>query len=233
MSDSDNQGKARSGEYALSFGEAARALNSELVAFTVGLTEPVRVDTDQMVRRMMKAKALYLSDRYPGMEMVLEEERGRVFLSTNAAMLAQIRESKPAVPSGRRLVMAAFSCDDRIVGPTFASLALSGIRLQRIRELAALCDRHDLKAVRATVEAMNWGPASTDTMRLYDSTVVVDRRDVWFEDHLAGTDVGVQTAACALDALERWWFDGDGDLFVADDLGDLRNEYEGSLAEAA
>lgn len=234
MSGPHRQKKPCSGEYALLLTEALRSLGSAPRAFIACTGAPLAAGVEYVRQCMQEAEGIYLSDRCPGLELVIEraEGKGRMFVTPSPEALDELRFARPAVPSGRRLVMAAFSCDDPIVGPTFASVALSGVWVQRIRELSILCERYGLKSIRAEGTVMQWGPGSIgQTLRLYDRTVVVDKREVWFEDHIYRTDVQVQTTACAIDNLERWWYDGDGDLFVGDDLDDLREQYEEAMAE--
>lgn len=236
MSGAHHQGKPRSGEYALLLSEALRSVSAGPRIFTPCTGASFPADVEYVRERMREAEGLYLSDRCPGCELVIEEGKGkgRLFVTPSPEALDELRFARPVVPSGRRLVMAAFSCDDPIVGPTFASVALSGVWVQRIRELATLCYRHRLKSIRAEGTVMQWGPGSIgQTLRLYDRTVVVEEREVWFEDQIYRTDVQVQTTACGVDALEKWWYDGDGDLFVGDDLDDLREQYEEAMAEVA
>lgn len=235
MSGGNHQRGPRKGEHPLSVAEALILVARRSAVATWAVAHGLLVMGTAEVRRLInEADGLFLSDRMSGMELVIEQDGRRRFVSTEAVAVDAMRLSKPALPAGRRLVMAAFSCDDPIIGPTYAATAMSPAWVERVRELRALCVRHRLKSVQAEGTVMTWGPGDIGrTLRLYDRTVVVDERELWFEDHVYRTDVRVQTTGCAVETLESWWFDGDGDLFVGDDLEDLRQQYEEALSEAA
>ncbi len=235
MSGGNHQRGPLKGEHPLSVAEALSLVARRSVIATWAVSAGLPVLGVMEVRRLItEAGGGYLSDRKVGMELVVEVEGRRRFISTEDSAVEEMRAAKPALPPGRGLVMAAFSCDDPIIGPTFASTCMTPAWVERVRELRALCIRHRLKRVEAEGTVMQWGPGNiSQRLRLFDRTVLVDEQELWFEDHVYRTDVRVQTAGCSIESLEAWWFDGDGDLFVGDDIDDLRDQYEQALVEAA